>query len=442
VVAKARRVALETLMKILNEGAYSNIALDNALSSVSLKDDDKALATELVYGTLKRLVTIDMMIGRNSTTPMDKIEDMVLGILRMSVYQLKYLDRIPDYAVVSDAVELAKEWNPRVSGFVNAVLRSISRDDSVPKFRSKLERMAYEESFPLWMVMHFSRNYKSRTQEILEGLNERPAVTYRVNTLRITRDKALSELRSDGFSAEPTAVSPFGIIVSGGGSVAANRFFSEGLLTVQDESSMLAAPLLEPVAGGTYLDLCSAPGGKATHIAELSGDRARVLAYDIYEAKIRTIMENADRLKLNGIEAGMHDAGEPMPEFFGIGSVLLDAPCSGLGIIRKKPDIKHTKTQEEMDGLPNLQRRLMDVAKLYVKTGGSLVYSTCTLNPSENEDNVRWFLENNPDFEAERIQLGDHPNLIYSEEGFVTVLPTGTMDGFFLSKLVRRTSKS
>jgi len=442
VAAKARKVALETLMKITNEGAYSNIALDNALSSVDLKDDDKALATELVYGTLKRLVTIDEMIARNSTTPLNKIEGIVLAILRMSAYQLKYLDRIPDYAVVSDAVDLAREVNPRVTGFVNAVLRSITRDDSVPRFRSKLERMAYEHSFPLWMVMHFSRNYKSRTEEILEGLNERPAVTYRVNTLRITREEALRELENEGFSAEPTKVSPFGIIISGGGSVASNRFFSEGLLTVQDESSMLAAPLLLPVEGGIYLDLCSAPGGKATHIAELSGDRARVLAYDIYEAKIRTINENAARLGLKGIEAVLHDAGEPMQELFGAGSVLLDAPCSGLGIIRKKPDIKHTKTQEELDGLPALQRRLMDVARLYVKQGGALVYSTCTLNPSENEENVRWFLEKNPDFRAERIQLGEHPNLIYSEEGFVTVLPTRTMDGFFLSKLVRRTDKS
>lgn len=440
--AKARRIALLTLMKILNEGAYSNIALDNALSSVNLKDEDRALATELVYGTLKRLVTLDEIIGRNSTTPLKKIDQSILVILRMSAYQLKYLDRIPDYAVVSDAVELARELNPRVTGFVNAVLRGITRDDTVPRFRSKLERMAYEHSFPLWMVMHFSRNYKARTEEILIGLNERPAVTYRVNTLRITREEALNELISDGFSAEPTNVSPFGIIISGGGSVASNWLFSEGLITVQDESSMLAAPLLEPAAGGTYIDLCSAPGGKATHIAEISKDMAKVLAFDIYEAKIGTIIENAERLKLRSIEASLHDAGDPIPELFDIGSVLLDAPCSGLGIIRKKPDIKHTKTEEELAQLPTLQRMLMEVAKLYVKTGGALVYSTCTLNPSENEDNVRWFLENNPLFTPERIQLGDYPNLIYSEEGFVTVLPTKTMDGFFLSKLVKRSSKS
>lgn len=434
----SRQLALDVIGKVVNQGAYSNIALDNALSSSDLSPEDSGLATEITYGTLKYLNTIDVILSGHSKMPLNKLESNVLNILRMSLYQLRYLDRIPDYAVINEAVNMTKEVSPKASGFVNGILRSYLRDNGEVKFRSKLEKLAFEYSFPLWMVKMLSASYKSRVEEILIGLNARPVVTYRVNTDRISRDEAVKLLEKEGFNAVPTKISPYGIEVRGGSAVLGNRLFTEGFLTVQDESSMLCAPLLEPKEGKRYFDLCSAPGGKATHIAELAHDRANVIAFDIYDNKIKKIEENKERLGLKGISTRRQDATVFVKSYEGKGSVLLDAPCSGLGIIRKKPEIKYTKSENELREITELQRKLLETAKRYVEEEGYLVYSTCTLNPEENENNVRWFLEHNPDFVPERIDLGDFENLLYTEDGFVTVLPNETMDGFFLARLKKR----
>ena len=434
-ITNAREVAVEVLGKVLNQGAYSNIALDHAFSSAKLKDEDTSLVTEITYGTLKHLITIDMILEKNISIPLKKVESNVMNILRISIYQMKYLDRIPSYAVINEAVNLTKKYSKTASGFVNGVLRGYLRKaDQELIFKNELEEDSFSYAFPLWMVKLFKEQYGENYRKIMEGLNERPSITYRVNQLKMQREEALERLESLGYHAEKTKISPYGIEVRGGRSVLDNPLFKEGALTVQDESSMLVAGLVVEETAKSYMDLCSAPGGKATGIAELTLDQVPVIAFDIYESKLKQIRENKNRLGIKSIKPLLHDAKVLIPEYKGTANVLLDAPCSGLGIIRKKPEIKYTKGQKELNSLVTLQRELLLVAKEYVSEGGVFVYSTCTLNKKENEENARWFLNENKDFEVYPVKLGQEENLIYTEEGFVTILPGNTMDGFFIAR--------
>ena len=441
-LTNAREVSVEVLGKVLYQGAYSNIALDNAFSSASLKDEDTALVTEITYGTLKYLITIDMILERNMTISLKKVERDVLNILRISIYQMKYLDRIPSYAVINEAVNLTKKYSQKASGFVNGVLRGyLRKEGETYAFKDALLEDSFTYSFPLWMVKLFREQYGATYRKILEGLNERPSVTYRVNTLKMDREEALKVLESLGYHAHKTMISPYGIEVRGGKSVMENRLFREGALTVQDESSMLVAPALFEGSARSYMDLCSAPGGKATGIAELTGDKVPVYAFDIYENKLKLIRENKNRLGTTSIRPMMNDAKTFLPDFRGTSNVLLDAPCSGLGIIRKKPEIKYAKEQKDLSSLVLLQREILSVARQYVREEGLLVYSTCTLNKNENEENARWFLQENSEFEAYPLDLGKAENLIYTKEGFVTILPGNTMDGFFIARFRRKPGK-
>ncbi|WP_312458667.1 16S rRNA (cytosine(967)-C(5))-methyltransferase RsmB [Proteiniclasticum sp.] len=432
-----RETAVEILGKVLYQGAFSNLLLDRAIQSGQVKEEDVGLLTEIVYGTLKYLLTIDEILKRNTKISLSKTERYVLDVLRISVYQMHFLDRIPPYAVINEAVNLTKKKAPKASGFVNGVLRGyLRKKDELYTFNKKIDEEIYEYSFPAWMIQLFKNQYGDKYLEILSGLNERPVITYRVNTLKMSRDAALEELRQLGYSAEKTAISPYGIEVTGGKSVMQNPLFREGVLTVQDESSMLVAPLVVS-EGEEYLDLCSAPGGKTMHLAELLHDQVPVHAFDIYESKLRLIRENRDRLGLTSVTIRKNNGLHLLPEYVGKAHVLLDAPCSGLGIIRKKPEIKYTKTPEELLDLVKIQRDLLETAMNYIPPGGTLVYSTCTLNQAENEENVRWFLERHNDFETVPINVGEGDHLQYSPEGFLTILPGKTMDGFFISKLKR-----
>lgn len=437
-ITNAREVSVDVLGKVLNQGAYSNIALDHAFSSAEIKEEDKGLVTEIIYGTLKYLLAIDRIIEKHSSITLKKIEDDVLNILRISVYQMKYLDRIPAYAVLNEAVELTKKKSRGASGFVNGVLRGYVRSQEEKMvFASTLEKDSFNFSFPVWMIELFKEQYGKAYKKILAGLNERPVITYRVNTLKMTREEALERLLELGYDARETAISPYGIEVKGGKSVAGNPLFQQGVLTVQDESSMLVAPLLVE-KGRNYMDLCSAPGGKTTHLAELSGDQAEIAAFDIYEAKVKLIEENMERLGLQSIQVEVNDGLNYLPAYRESANVLLDAPCSGLGIIRKKPEIKYTKSQGELADLVMIQRRLLETAAEYVPSGGILLYSTCTLNKEENEENIRWFLNNHPDFTPLPIELGEQDHFQYTPEGFLTILPGKTMDGFFISRVRKK----
>ncbi|MDU4889089.1 MAG: 16S rRNA (cytosine(967)-C(5))-methyltransferase RsmB [Clostridium sp.] len=442
-MTSAREVAVNTVMQVFENKAYSNIALNKNLNESNLSDKDRGLATELVYGTIKYKYSIDKILKTFLDKKFDKTDKYVLNLLRVCIYQLRYLDKIPEFAAVNEGVNLAKKHvSVGASKLVNGVLRNYLRDRDKKYYDEDnfSEKLAFIYSYPQWMVKLFVSQYGEEIGEkILEGLNKRPSVTLRVNSTKTDYEQVADELIKNGYNVEEGVICPEAIRIVKGSSVEDNPLFREGILTVQDESAMLVAPAMDLEEGMTILDLCSAPGGKTTHIAELMNNTGKVYGFDIYEHKLQLIKNNCDRLGLNTIELGILDATERSEKLKESGDrVLIDVPCSGLGIIRKKPEIKYTKREKELKEIVAIQRKIMENAAGYVKKGGILLYSTCTINKDENENNIQWFLKKFQGFQVEPLNFGKVENVIYDEKGCVTVLPNEYMDGFFIAKLKRK----
>lgn len=433
----SRKLARQIIQRVLEEGAYSNLVLSNELNSRDIEDKDKGLITEIVYGTLRRKRTLDVLIG-NFVKDINLIDTTVLNILRVAIYQMYFLDKIPEYAACNEAVEEAKEVSLEASKLVNGILRNYIKDEKeivVPG--NRIDELAYKFSFQPWMIRLFIKQYgEERTMRLMAGLNETPKVTVRVNEFKAEYDEVYEKLEEIGYNIEDGYACPEAIAIKGGKGIEDNELFKEGLITVQDESAMLVAPLLDLKEGDKVLDLCAAPGGKTTHIAELLANSGEVLAFDLHENKLSLIKENANRLGLNNIVCKAMDATKLNSDYISYGDkVLIDVPCSGLGIIRKKPEIKWNKTRQQLKDLVPIQREIMENAWQYLKPGGTLVYSTCTLNKEENEENLQWFLSKHNDAEIEKIYIGNNNNFIYNEDGSLTILPNDSMDGFFMGKI-------
>lgn len=437
----ARKTAVKILGEVFNKNAYSNIVLGRELNKSELNDKDKGLVTEIVYGTIKYKYTIDTILNYFIKSNLEKLETDILNILRISVYQMLYLDKIPEFAVVNEAVELTKRRSPKAAKLVNGVLRNYLRNKDTIYYNkdSRLEELSYKYSFPKWMVKLFLESYSvDEAEKILSGLNMVPAVTVRVNSLRIDYEEAWKSLMDAGYDIEEGKVCPEAIQIIKGRNIEDNPLFKSGLITVQDESAMMVAPTMDLEENMTVLDMCSAPGGKACHAAEIMNNTGKILAFDIHENKLSLIKDNANRLGIKNIKCSVLDAGKYSDDYKEIADrVLIDVPCSGIGIIRKKPEIKWTKDKESIRGLVKIQRNIMLNAAKYVKRGGKLIYSTCTLSKEENEENIRWFLKKCPDFKVEPIYFGNLDNLIYHKEGVVTILPNKNMDGFFIAKMIK-----
>ncbi len=441
-MASAREVAINTIMQVFENKAYSNIALNKSLNESNLSDKDKGLTTELVYGTIKYKYSIDKILKTFLEKKFDNTDKYILNLLRVCIYQLKYLDKIPEFAAVNEGVELAKaNVSVGASKLVNGVLRNYLRncDKKYYDENNINEKLAFLYSYPQWMVKLFIAQYgEVQGEKILDGLNKRPSVTVRVNNTKGDFEQISSELEKNNYNIEEGIICPEAIRIIRGKSVENNPMFNEGLVTVQDESAMLVAPSMELKENMTVLDLCSAPGGKTTHIAEIMNNTGKVMGFDIYDHKLDLIKCNCERLGLSNIELGLLDATVECKDLIKTGDrVLIDVPCSGLGIIRKKPEIKYTKREKELKSLISVQRNIMKNAANYVKPGGILLYSTCTVNKDENEGNIRWFIKNFKDFNIEPLNFGKVDNIIYDEYGCVTVLPNEFMDGFFIAKIRR-----
>lgn len=432
----SRSIALKVLNRVFNEGAYSNLALSNELNNSELNDKDKALVTEIVYGTIRRKSSLDTLIA--SFVKDIKIMDRrVLNILRMAMYQLKFLDKVPSYAACNEAVEQAKKISLGSSKLVNGILRTYGKKgESGLNFKNRIYELAYTYSFEPWLIRLFIKQYgEEDTIKILNGLNFTPKVTVRVNSLKSNFDEVFEELEENGYNVEEGYICPEAISIKGGKSVENNKLFNEGKITVQDESAMLVAPLLDIKHGETVLDLCSAPGGKTTHISELLENTGRVLAFDLHENKLGLIKENCDRLGIKNVELKEMDATKINVELVGLADkILLDVPCSGLGIIKRKPEIKWNKNREELKDIVKIQRDIMENSWQYLKIGGVMVYSTCTLNKEENDQNIEWFLNKHKNCKLEKVFIGNGDNLKYQND-MLTVLPNQYMDGFFMAKL-------
>ena len=437
----SRKIIVEILDNVIKKGAYSNIEINKRFKNSNINDKDRGLITEVVYGTLKNKKTIDIILG-SFVSDVKDIDEKVVNILRSAIYQIKYLDRIPSYAVVNESVNLAKIRAKSLSSFVNGVLRNYLRnlDKDYKKGLTDMESLEYYFSFNSWMIKLLLKQYgKENGIKILKGLNETPYITVRTNILKTTREELLNFLLVEGYDVEKGYISDSAIMIKKGSSIEKNSLYTKGMFTVQDESAMLVSECLNLRYNDTVLDICSAPGTKGTHVSEILNNTGKVLAFDIHTHKLKLIEDNAKRLGIFNIEVKLGDASKFNRQYLNSADkILLDVPCSGLGIIRKKPEIKWTKTLKDLKDIEKTQRVILENAWRYLKRGGEMIYSTCTLNKDENEEIINWFLRKHEDCEVEKINLCKKDNILYNTNGTVTILPHKYRDGFFIARLRKK----
>ncbi len=441
-----REVTLDILLQIEKNQAYSNLLLNGAIKQHQVSSKDVGLLTEIVYGTIQRKITLDYYIYPYLKNP-SKIEDWVLVLLRMTLYQMYYLTRVPDRAAIFEAVEIAKKRGHKgISSMVNGVLRSIQRNGIQPiKGKNEFEQLSIETSFPIWLIERWVKQYGfDETKQLCESTLQHPISSARVNSSRISVDDLMNMLEEEGVISERGNLSLDSVIIEKGNFAYTNAY-KEGLMTIQDESSMLVSRALGIKENDLILDSCAAPGGKTTHIAEILNGTGKVVAVDLHEHKVKLIKEQVERLKLTNVDTLVMDSRKLSEQFSEetFDRILVDAPCSGLGVIRRKPDLKYQKNEKDIAVLASIQTTILDSVAPLLKKGGTLVYSTCTMDMEENDDVVERFLESHSGFERCTQTLDTLPNIISGQvgnkEGQVQILPHhfGT-DGFFIACLRKR----
>ena len=439
----SREVAFDVLSKVLLEDAYSNLALDAAIKENNLSKLDSSFTTALVYGVLERLLTLDYIIRKLSTVPFRKIEKKTLIILRMAFYQLIYMDKVPDSAAVNEAVNMAKAQKLfKSSGFINGMLRGFIRNDKsfkLPDETDKVRYLSIKYSCPDYLVKLWLSSYGEEvTEGILESLSKRPPLSVFVNTVKTSRDELREEFCREGVEAVDSPILPNTLYISGSGAVDSLKAYKEGKFFVQDESSSICAHLTGARAGDTVYDVCAAPGGKTFAMAAQMENKGLIRAFDIHLHKVKLIEAGAYRLGFNIVKPAVRDAlnDEKLTEKADV--VLCDVPCSGFGILRRKPEIRYRK-EESYEALPEIQLSILENSAKLVKSGGTLVYSTCTLNPDENSEVVEKFLENHPEYSMKEIKLSDGiERKIPENKGMLTLFPEeDKTDGFFIATMIR-----
>ncbi|CAI3010920.1 TPA: 16S rRNA (cytosine(967)-C(5))-methyltransferase RsmB [Staphylococcus aureus] len=432
-IENVRSLAFDTIQDILNEGAYSNLRINEVLSENELNAMDKALFTEIVYGTVKRKYTLDFYLKPFVKT---KIKVWVRQLLWMSIYQYVYLDKVPNHAIINEAVEIAKERGGYHNGnVVNGILRTMMRSD-LPDFNEIADpkkRMAIEYSMPKWIIDHWATHYGlEETETILQSFLETTSTTVRANLTRASLDDIIEKLQDEGYDVEKDHDLPYCLHI-GGQPIIHSRSFKDGFVSIQDKSSMFVAHIMNVDRHDHVLDACSAPGGKACHIAEVLMPEGQVDASDIHDHKIDLINFNIKKLRLTNIKAFQHDATKPYDKTYD--KILVDAPCSGLGVMRHKPEIKYTQSKQHIESLVELQLEILENVKNNVKIGGEIIYSTCTIEQLENENVIYTFLKNNKNFEFEPFQHPITGELVKT----LQIMPQDfNSDGFFITKIKRK----
>ncbi|MCH5199784.1 MAG: 16S rRNA (cytosine(967)-C(5))-methyltransferase RsmB [Oscillospiraceae bacterium] len=429
----SRRVVLELLTRMQQDGAYSNIVLDNTFMQEKLPPRDRAFAAMLFYGVIERKMTLDYIIRLYSAVEFDNIDPDVVQLLRMGLYQLLYTS-VPESAAVNESVELAAE---KAKGFVNGVLRSFIRDGKQIDYRDLegVPKLSVEYSCPKWLIKKWISMFgEEETLKILKGSFGRPPLFVRVNTLKCTADELIEEFKKERIEAKKNALLEDCLELGRIHEIEATGAYRKGLFHVQDISSQLCCRVARPVFNETVIDICAAPGGKTFTMAQLMANRGRIYSFDLYDGRVSMIQEGAARMGLSIVEASVHDATQYDPALPLADKVLCDVVCSGLGVIRRKPEIKY-KEMKNLEQLPLLQGHILQNSSRYVKKGGTLIYSTCTLSRDENESVVERFLAENPDFAPAVIPIG----VAGVEDKFMrTFLPSVTGgDGFFAATLRR-----
>lgn len=435
----ARAVAIDVLARVEATDAYLNVVLDQRLAESSLRDPrDAALITELCYGAMRRRLGLDRVIGGFSDRKLAALEDRVLAALRVGAYQI-FHSRVPRRAAVSETVEGLKQIGlSRAAGFVNAVLRKVAAVESIPlpPESDLAEHLSVRESHPRWLVERWLRRHGRATAEaMLVASNESPPVTVRANTRAGTREALGALFAEAGQQAVPTALSPVGFRLPSPGAVEALVGYDQGRFQVQDEAAQLVGLYAAIPEGARVLDACAAPGGKACHLAESH----LVLAVDLYPAKLEKIRSEARRLRLQDrIEVLAHDATEPFPDSIGaVDAVLLDAPCSGLGTLRRHPELRWRREEADLPRLATLQRRILERCQEVVPPGGLLVYAVCSTEPEEGQDQVDLFLRSHPDFTLETPAVAERLGWPLAQGALRTLPGPEGMDGFYAARLRR-----
>lgn len=430
----ARTVALDALLQMEENEGYSNLVLDKALRNIEMDPRDKALASTIFYGVLEKRITIDWLLKQCLREPEKKMDPTIHMALRCGAYQICFLDRVPDSAAVNETVAAIKEKGKTpYAGFTNGVLRNLSRkkQELLPEGDSR-EALSLRYSVPESLIALWEDSYGQEiTSKLLESLKEKAQLTIRVNSLKTTPEALAASLREQDISCKVLDFPTCCAELLNCGSPAALPQFQEGLFHVQDLSAQLICAILAPRPGETVCDCCAAPGGKTFTIAEEMKDTGNVFAFDLYKGRVKLIAEGAQRLGLTCITAERADMTCPLPELFTADKVLCDVPCSGFGVIRRKPEIRY-KDLAQVKLLPQLQFSILQNSASLVKPGGILVYSTCTLNPAENGGVAERFLKENNGFEPMKIDLPGISRTVEEPLHHLTMMPfAGASDGFF-----------
>lgn len=430
-----RKLAYEILMALEESREVSDKVINDYLKKNSLDKRDENLVRKIVYGCLENKLLLNYYIEKVVSMDFSKIDQELIYILQIGMYQILFLDKIPNSAAVNESVKIAKKVNFKTSGFVNGVLRNFIRQKDQLKISQEnlLDYLSITYSYPKWLVTYFIDLYGQEQTETIFKFNKKPPVlSIRVNTLKITRDDLLSDLKALGMIVKLSNLTDAGILIVdlNGLSIDTLDLFKEGYFYIQDDASILVSEILAPKEGDKVLDVCAAPGGKSTHIAQLMNDKGLVLARDVSSNKLAFIDENVKRLGIRSIQTEIFDGtnlDEKHINYFD--GILVDAPCSGLGIIRRKPEIKYNRSLEEIKSITNLQYEILEKSAELLKTGGTLVYSTCTIGTLENQDVINKFLSKHENFDIIKVDGKD----------YLQILPGDyASDGFFICKLLKK----
>lgn len=442
IIQTGRECAFLVLQEVFDKGAYANLALTKQLNAVIISPQERRFATELVYGTVKSVGTLDWILSHYMKRCVEKTDPVALNILRLGMYQLRFLDKVPDSAAVDESVKLGHRFgHSGIAGFVNAVLRSFLREPQKCSFPEREKNSALHLALtlwhPQWLVERWIGQFGLEAAEAMcKFNNEHPPLVLRTNTMRISREELLEKLRASGAEVKSSKWTPEGIVCSKLADNDPLELLKRGFCLAQDESSMMVAHVLAPQPGEFVIDACAAPGGKTTHIATLMNNKGRIVAADVHAHKMSLIRENANRLGLRSILTVQKDAATLPNDYAGKADrVLVDAPCSGLGVLRRRPDARWRK-KDTLVSFPPLQQSILLGAAQCVKPGGVLVYSTCTTEPAENAEMVKWFLKTHSDFYLDNVgRYCPFP----TDESMLTLLPfRDEVDGFFIARLIRR----
>ena len=427
-----RELVLGIMMEVTKDQEYSHIAIRNVLDKYQyLPKQDRKFITRIAEGTIENMIQLDYIINQFSKVKVNKMKPVIRNILRMSVYQLKYMDSIPSSAACNEAVKLAqKKGFVNLKGFVNGVLRNISRNLEQIQYPDPVkEEIAYLSvtySMPQWMIQQWRHVYdKDTVEQMLQSFLKESPTTVRTNLAKITPEELMEELKKQEITVVQDEELPYCLYLSNYDSIARIEAFQKGLFYIQDKSSMKVAEAADPKEGDYCIDVCAAPGGKSMHLAEKLMGSGHVEARDLTEYKVSLIQENKERCQMENVSTKMWDAtiyDESCKEKADV--LICDLPCSGLGVLSRKSDIKYKVTEKAQEELAKLQQQILSTVWSYVKPGGRLIYSTCTIDKQENEDNVEWFLREHKEFELEKMEQ---------------ILPgTDGNDGFFIARIKRQ----